>query len=112
AVAAGRIRFTETKARAEREKRELEHRMLQLQKLESLGMLAGGIAHDFNNLLTVILSCASLARENSIDASVKDELTTITEAAARGRDLTRKLLAMGRQQALDMKPLDMNARLG
>ena len=65
AVAAGRLRFTEAQSSALREKGELERKVNQVQRLESLGMLAGGIAHDFNNLLTVILSGLSLAERAS-----------------------------------------------
>ncbi|MES1165753.1 MAG: ATP-binding protein [Verrucomicrobiota bacterium] len=108
AVAAARMRFVEAKTRADRERLDLERHLLQIQKLESLGMLAGGIAHDFNNLLTVIMSCAGLAADRTAEAAVRDEMRTIAEAATRGRDLTRKLLAMGRRQDLDLKALDVN----
>jgi len=111
AVAAARMRFIEAQTRADRQRLELERKLLQLQKLESIGMLAGGVAHDFNNLLTVILSCAGLAAGHSVGEAVRDELRTIVEAAVRGRDLTRKLLAMGRQQDLAMKTLDLNGQL-
>jgi signal transduction histidine kinase/CheY-like chemotaxis protein len=111
AVAAGRIRFTESRARAEREKRELEHRMMQIQKLESLGLLAGGIAHDFNNLLTVIISGVSLAMDQAEEGPITDELRTVLDAAARAGQLTKQLLVMSRSQELDLRPVDVNARL-
>jgi signal transduction histidine kinase/ActR/RegA family two-component response regulator len=110
-VAAGRIRFIEARERAEKERLALERRLLQVQKLESLGMLAGGVAHDFNNLLTVILSSVSFAETATDDPRVIEEIRTINEAAERARDLTRKLLALSRQQELDLRPLDINFRL-
>ena len=61
-VAASRIRLVDTNRRAAQHRMELERRVLEHQKLESLGLLAGGIAHDFNNLLTVILAGSDLAR--------------------------------------------------
>ena len=57
----GSLRDITEQKRVESERRQLEQRMLQAQKLESLGVLAGGIAHDFNNLLTGILGSAELA---------------------------------------------------
>jgi len=110
-VAAGRIRFIEARDRSQKERLALERRLLQVQKLESLGMLAGGVAHDFNNLLTVMLSSASFAQSATRDPRVLEELQTINEAAGRARDLTRKLLALSRQQELDLRALDINFRL-
>ncbi len=79
---------------AEAERIEGERKMLQAQKLESLGVLAGGIAHDFNNLLTVMLGNASLARldlpeESSIHASLSQIETAATSAA----ELCQQMLA-------------------
>jgi signal transduction histidine kinase len=114
AVAAGRIRFVAGQLKAEREKRVLERRLLQMQRLESVGLLAGGIAHDFNNLLTVILASASLAesRNAAADPELSADLEAVVTAASRARDLTRQLLAISRTQDLDLRPLELNAQLG
>jgi signal transduction histidine kinase len=113
AVAAGRIRFVASQLEAERDKRALERRLLQMHKLESLGLLAGGIAHDFNNLLTVILASASLAdmRAGHSDPELHEDLQAVVVAAQRARDLTRQLLAISRTQDLDLRPLELNAQL-
>lgn len=111
-VAASRLRFIEAEKRASDEKRELERRIVQIQKLESLGLLAGGIAHDFNNLLTVILSSASLASSMTSEPTAKTELAALQDAALRARDLTTQLLAMSRAQELNLAPLDINQRVG
>jgi signal transduction histidine kinase/CheY-like chemotaxis protein len=110
-VAASRIRLLDTRAREQKQHQELERRLMQVQKLESLGMLAGGIAHDFNNLLTVILSSATLAQSQTTDQALSEDLQAVLDAATRGRDLTRQLLAMSRSQELDLKALDINQRL-
>jgi signal transduction histidine kinase/CheY-like chemotaxis protein len=110
-VAASRLRFLEAEKRADEEKRELERRIVQIQKLESLGLLAGGIAHDFNNLLTVILSSAALASSMTSEPAAKTELEALQSAALRARDLTTQLLAMSRAQELNLAPLDINQRV-
>jgi signal transduction histidine kinase/ActR/RegA family two-component response regulator len=110
-VAASRLRLVEGRARAEKERQELERRLVQVQKLESLGLLAGGVAHDFNNLLTVVLSSASLAHSRAPDGAFRNELGAVLEAGGRAKDLTRKLLAMSRSQELDLQALDLNVRL-
>ncbi len=79
----------EKSAHQEREKMRLK--MLETQKLESLGVLAGGIAHDFNNLLTVILANTTFLRA---ERSGDDEpLGHIETAARRAADLCRQMLA-------------------
>lgn len=109
-VAAARIRMTEERAHAEKEKTEMERRLFQMQKLESLGMLASGIAHDFNNLLTVILGNASIARASST-AGEAGALDTVIEAAERAVKLTKQLMAMSSRQPLTVEPLDLNEHL-
>jgi signal transduction histidine kinase/ActR/RegA family two-component response regulator len=110
-VAAGRLRWLEERARAERDKAELNRRLFQAQKLESLGMLAGGVAHDFNNLLQVIIGNAHFLQSEQLSESQRELVAEVLEAADRGTQLSRQLLAMGRRQAQSLEPLDVNARL-
>lgn len=103
------IDITELK-RTEAERAEIEKKMLQTQKLESLGVLAGGIAHDFNNLLTCILGHADLARESaSGDSQVMESIHAITRASHRAADLCRQLLAYSGKTHFVVAPIDMNA---
>lgn len=78
----------------EREKMQMEARLMQAQKLESLGILAGGIAHDFNNLLGAILGNADLALgKTPADAPVRRHLQAIEAASRRAADLCHQMLA-------------------
>ena len=87
----------------------LAEQMIQAQKLESLGRLTGGVAHDFNNLLTVILGNAELLVEQSAPTSTQHMLSEmIFGAAQRGADMTQRLLAFSRKQALEPLPSDLN----
>ena len=71
-----------------------ERKLLQAQKLESLGVLAGGIAHDFNNLLTVVLGNASLAEMMlPSDSPAASHLEGIRTAAVRAAELCKQMLA-------------------
>lgn len=84
------------------ERRQLEERLRQSQKLEAVGQLTGGVAHDFNNLLTVILGNSEvldmrLQEQPELKALAHMSLT----AAERGAELTQRLLAFARQQPLE-----------
>jgi two-component system cell cycle sensor histidine kinase/response regulator CckA len=92
------------------ERRRLEERLLQAQKMEAVGRLAGGIAHDFNNILTAILGYANLlAEEVSGERQAKDDVEGIRKAAARASNLTKQLLAFSRRQPISPKIIDLNA---
>ncbi|HWA25065.1 MAG TPA: transporter substrate-binding domain-containing protein [Lacunisphaera sp.] len=79
---------------AEAEREALRLKMIESQKLESLGVLAGGIAHDFNNLLTVILANTTFVRTlGASPAENEERLAHIETAARRAADLCRQMLA-------------------
>ena len=90
------------------DRKRLEEQLVQMQKLEALGQLAGGIAHDFNNLLMSISGSAEMLgfRFSSGDSETQ-ELATIRETVARGAELTQRLLAIARQQVLEMEVTDL-----
>lgn len=79
----------------------LEQRLLQMEKLESIGRLTGGIAHDFNNWLTVILGNAEELVELLAEQPEQRELAHMIQVAGeRGAELTRRLLTFARRQPL------------
>lgn len=79
------------------EKKRMEDRLLQAQKLESVGTLAGGIAHDFNNILTGILGYAQLMAD-LVGAGTPQAryVEVIEQSTLRAADLVRQLLAFSR----------------
>jgi PAS domain S-box-containing protein len=90
----------------------LEEQLRQSQRLEAVGHLTGGLAHDFNNLLTVVLGNAeTLTEALAHDASLRPLAEMILAAAERGADLTQRLLAFGRQQALEPVAVDIRRQL-
>jgi two-component system, cell cycle sensor histidine kinase and response regulator CckA len=94
-------------ARLERD--QLEARLAQSQRLETVGQLAGGIAHDFNNLLAVILNYAYFVRQQlPEDSSVRADIDEIRRAAERASELTHQLLVFSRREAVQLEVLDVN----
>ncbi len=93
---------------AEQDRLLMERKLLESQKLESLGLLAGGIAHDFNNLLTGILGNANLARLTlPAGSSVVPRLRAIETASHRAAELCRQMLAYAGKGRFVVEPVDL-----
>jgi PAS domain S-box-containing protein len=101
----GETMGVEGNARDITEQRRVAEQLRQAQKMEAVGQLTGGVAHDFNNILAVIVGNAELlgADEEESDPG----LQSILRAALRGADLTQRLLAFSRRQALRPSPLGL-----
>ena len=99
---------SQERAAAESQK-ELEDKLRQAQKLESIGRLAGGVAHDFNNRLLVIMGYVELLKRGVHgDAELESHADVVLASARRAADLTHQLLAYGRRQVLRPRSLDLN----
>ncbi|MCC6930301.1 MAG: PAS domain S-box protein [Gemmatimonadaceae bacterium] len=105
------VRGTVANLRDVTEQRDLEARLRQSQKLDSIGRLAGGVAHDFNNILTAVLGYTQLLEGDLTrgEAIKPDDLREVRLAAERARALTSQLLAFARRQLVSPRAVDLNA---
>jgi two-component system cell cycle sensor histidine kinase/response regulator CckA len=95
--------------RVELEQRDLEARLRDAHKLESLGVLAGGIAHEFNNLLVSIMGNAELVMADLPEGSVnRNSLDAALEAAGRAADLCRQMQAYAGHGQISVQPADLS----
>ena len=97
------------------ERREMEEKLRQSQKMDALGQLTGGVAHDFNNLLTVIMGSLeiltrwlSAPRNTAPPSRVIRAIAAAKDASRKATTLTQRLLAFSRQQPLNPKTIDPN----
>ncbi|MFO7912316.1 MAG: cache domain-containing protein [Desulfotignum sp.] len=80
------------------QRKRLEERMKQTQKMEALGTLAGGIAHDFNNILSSIIGFTELAKlDLSDNPEALGSLDQVMTAGLRARDLVQHILTFSRK---------------
>jgi two-component system cell cycle sensor histidine kinase/response regulator CckA len=102
------IDITENR-RAERERQDLDRKLFETQKLESLGVLAGGVAHDFNNLLAIILGNINIARWHADRGiPIEPQLQTIESIAMQAAAICRQLLTYAGKKAVDKTVVDLN----
>ncbi len=93
----------------EKERKDMEIKLQQSQRMESIGTLAGGIAHDFNNILSSIMGYAQIARiEADEGSSLASDLDEIYNSSLRARDLTRQILTFARQTDEKVNPLNID----
>jgi PAS domain S-box-containing protein len=91
------------------ERKQLEQKLREAQKLESLGVLAGGLAHDFNNLLTGIIGNAGLALDKlPPDDPVRENLADVMCAGESAAHLTRQMLAYAGKGRFVIQPLNLS----
>src|SRR5690606_12922755 len=95
---------------AEARQLELEEKLQQARKLQSIGLLASGVAHDFNNILTVIESSAeyALLRIPPNQTDLREVLSEVIVGAKHAGDLTQKLLTFGRRQVAPRRLIDLS----
>jgi two-component system cell cycle sensor histidine kinase/response regulator CckA len=94
------------------DRRRLEAKLLQVQKMEAVGHLAGGVAHDYNNILTsTLLQLSMLLDDPNLPESMKSTLRQLEREAKRAAGLTRQLLLFSRQQAIRLRAVDLNSVL-
>jgi signal transduction histidine kinase len=87
----------------------MEEQLRQSHRLDAVGQLTGGVAHDFNNMLTVILGNAELLQEGlERDVAHRELADMIVGAANSAAELTKRLLAFARKQALNPIAVDSN----
>ena len=94
------------------DRRQMEERLRQSQRMDAVGQLAGGIAHEANNMMSVVLGCADYVLQRSdLHPAVRDDVDQIWRAATRTARITQQLLAFSRRQVLQPQVLDLNSTI-
>ena len=105
----GVAREVSDRIRAERERKRLEAKLLQAQKMEAIGTLAGGVAHDLNNILSGIVSYPELLLlQIPEDSQLRKPLLTIQNSGEKAATIVQDLLTLARRGVATLKPVNLN----
>jgi PAS domain S-box-containing protein len=89
---------------------QMEHQLLQSQKMEAIGTLAGGIAHDFNNILSAIIGFTELTADSvGKNTMAYENLDEVLKAGKRAKELVNQILAFSRQTMPECKPVALKS---
>jgi len=103
------IREIRERTQAEKERQNLQRRLEQSKKMETLGVLAGGVAHDLNNVLSGIVSYPDLVlRELPETSSLRKPIELIRSSGIRAAEIVQDLLTLARRGIVTKAPLDLN----
>lgn len=103
------IRDISERKRTEKERKELETRLMQAQKMEAIGNLAGGVAHDFNNILAIVQGNVDiLNRELKHDEKLLKRTETALKGISRAAGITQRLLKFSRPKSLSSQVILIN----
>lgn len=98
------------RVKTEKEKEQLQKKLVQAYKMEAVDQLASGIAHDFNNILSSVIGFTELSLDIVPDGTeLEDYLNEIFVAGKRAKDLVKQILAFARQSDEEKSPIILGA---
>jgi two-component system NtrC family sensor kinase len=103
--------FLEASRRSVNELRDLQARLIQSEKMASLGQLVGGAAHEINNPLTAMLGYSDLLSASDLPPQGRQQATRIGNEVRRTKALVASLLTFARQAPAKLAPIDVNSVL-
>ncbi|MDA8084051.1 MAG: ATP-binding protein [Nitrospiraceae bacterium] len=102
--------MSENIRRRDEEKALLQNRLLQSEKLESVGRLARGVAHDFNNILSTVQGSLFLIEKKfQLDGAMMRHVGQIQKSLARARALIQRIITFSRAQVIEKRLMELNS---
>ena len=103
----GKIAYLEGTVQDITDRKGLESRLVQAQKMEAIGTLAGGIAHDFNNILSAVMGYTEIVQVKLTQPDLCHYLEQVLLACNRAKDLVGQILTFSRKTEQERKPLHL-----
>jgi len=106
---AGSMRDIFKRKQAEKERKDLEEKIVRLEKMEALGLLAGGVAHDLNNVLSGIVGYPDLLlMELPANSPLRQSIFSIQKSGQKAADIVQDLLTLARRGVITSDVLNLN----